>query len=192
MSIVDASTSNCNAARCGEQNNQGANGTRPNNLQDQANGNGSQPERRSPLVMAAEPAESTAVPPRRAAIRQAKARAGEQRASYERALEAYKAEHDGQTPTADGTTLSDPANGQTHTFRLPETERLSPEDNAAIELMLLHAIRLPEVFSVAKNLLPPTDLGLPGEAAHACVWRHVYDYYQRTATCPTMRFCSPT
>ena len=40
MSIVDDSTSKCNVAACGEQNIQGANGTRPN-LQNQANDNGS-------------------------------------------------------------------------------------------------------------------------------------------------------
>ena len=50
--------------------------------------------------------------------------------------------------------------------------------------MLLHAIHLPDVFAVAKSLLPPTDLGLPGEAAHACLWRHVCDHYERTGHVP--------
>ena len=43
MSILDDSTSKRNAADCGEQNIEGANGTRPN-LQSQADGNGSGPQ----------------------------------------------------------------------------------------------------------------------------------------------------
>ena len=56
MSILDDSTVKCNAAACGEQNIQGASSTRPN-LQDHANGNGS--NRTEPTV-----AVVACVPPR--------------------------------------------------------------------------------------------------------------------------------
>ena len=184
MSSISDSTSERNAERPSEQTLQGANGAHVHNHRAAPNG-----------VLAAQPngngkcnQPAASAPNATAAIADGEAACElERNASYARALAAYKAANFGRAPLHAETLIVDPAHGRVHRFAPEGAEtaaQSNPEHNAAIELMLLHAIHLPDVFTLAKRLLPASDLGCPGESAHQAIWEHACNYYDRTGHLP--------
>ncbi|MGO9113939.1 MAG: hypothetical protein ACLP9L_32315, partial [Thermoguttaceae bacterium] len=141
MSIVDDSRADRNAARIGDQNASGTNGTHVNSQQTApegvqavrhtANGSGGGNGNQPATSTVTQPVNAMVAGVAAVVANREAAREAAEVASYDRALEAYKADHFGRVPPHNGMMMTDPEGGRVHVFGLPAAEdaaQLNPED----------------------------------------------------------------